>query len=131
MGQRVNVQYSIDIEVLPQEVNRLLLSAFMKLEEVTKTTTIDNVLSLEAIEKIDDIRTSLADVDYMLNDIGNIINGYVAYKTQKDTPATTVASEQPQEQDSADHFGIEDKIARFKDAMAAVASEHDEVSTPR
>ena len=36
MGQRINIQYSINMESLPQEVNRLLRGAFMKLEEITK-----------------------------------------------------------------------------------------------
>ena len=79
MNQRVNIQYSVDLEQLPQEVSRLLGIAFTKL----RTTTTDGpdgvvnngeILSLASVETISTLRKSLAEVDYMLEDVTNIIN---------------------------------------------------------
>jgi len=38
----------------------------MKLEEITKTTAIDNVLSLAATREIEKVRLTLIDVDHAL-----------------------------------------------------------------
>tara|TARA_Y100000310_G_C20637852_1_gene792193 strand:+ start:768 stop:1157 length:390 start_codon:yes stop_codon:yes gene_type:complete len=128
MGQRVNIQYSIDIEKLPEEVNRLFLGAFMKLEEIIKTTKIEEILSLETLKEVDDIRVALADVDYALSDINNIINGYVAFVTQKNTPPEPEIVETEPSNNGEQNNEFEEKLARFKEAMKSV--DQDEVAPP-
>ena len=126
MGQRVNIQYSIDIEKLPEEVNRLFLGTFMKLEEIIKTTKIEEILSLETLKEVDNIRVTLADVDYALNDINNIINGYVTFVTQKNAPPEPEIVETEPPNNGEQNNDFEEKIARFKEAMKAV--DQDEVA---
>jgi hypothetical protein len=127
MTQRINIQYSINMESLPQEVNRLLRGTFMKLEEITKTTAIDNVLSLAATREIEKVRLTLIDVDHALNDINNLINGYLAYETQKNiSQATDTDETENTEQSNSGEF--EEKVARLQEAIAA--AKENEVPTP-
>ena len=79
MGQRISIQYSIDIDNLEDEVIRLLNKSFSELDKLSKIT-IKNPLSLSAIKDVDDLRHGLANVDAALQDISAIVNGYVAYK---------------------------------------------------
>jgi hypothetical protein len=83
MPQRVNIQYSIDVEDLPTEVERLLQTAYGNLASLEELCVHDPpALSLGTVERIDHIRQRLADIDYMLNDVSTIVNGYIAYKAQ-------------------------------------------------
>lgn len=79
MGQRISIQYSIDIDDLEDEVVRLLNKSFGELNKLSKTT-IKDPLSLSTIESVDNLRLGLANVDAVLQDISAIVNGYVAYK---------------------------------------------------
>ena len=83
MNQRVNIQYSVNIDDLGDEVSRLMCDAFEKLNKVNDDAVAptSDVLSLQIIQKIDKIRHDLSDVDIKLSDAINIINGYVAYKS--------------------------------------------------
>ena len=79
MGQRISIQYSIDIDDLEDEVVRLLDKSFGELDKLSKTT-IKDPLSLSTIEDVDSLRRGLANVDAALQDVSAIVNGYVAYK---------------------------------------------------
>tara|TARA_R100001082_G_C4282016_1_gene124294 strand:+ start:239 stop:553 length:315 start_codon:yes stop_codon:yes gene_type:complete len=83
MGQRINIQYSIDIDDLQDEVDRLFNKSLNKLNNLSKLA-FDNPLSLGASQGIDDIRAGLADVDATLHDLQGIINGYISYKTKSE-----------------------------------------------
>ena len=85
MGQRISIQYSIDIDNLEDEVVRLLNKSFSELNKLSKTN-IKDPLSLSTIEDVDNLRLGLANVDAVLQDISAIVNGYVAYKV---TPPDT------------------------------------------
>jgi len=84
MGERVNIQYSVDIEDLGEEVCRLICGAFENLNTVSAAITPpeDNVLSLQTIQQLDEIRQQLGEIDNKLSDVVNIVNGYVSYKSQ-------------------------------------------------
>ena len=84
MGERVNIQYSVDIEDLGGEVCRLICGAFENLNTVNTAIDppVDNVLSLQTIQQIDEVRQQLADIDIRLGDAVGLINGYVSYKSQ-------------------------------------------------
>jgi len=87
MKQRVNIQYSIDLEELPVEVKRLLGIAFTKLRATTTDGSdgiLENkeLLSLGTLETLSSLRKSLAEVDYALEDVTNIINGYISFKSR-------------------------------------------------
>ncbi len=87
--ERVNIQYSIDWEELPTEVYRLLAraneiysedlnKAAAELAKINKKTA----LSLETLTSIDVTRKKLAAMDYALNDVADIVNGYLHFKVQ-------------------------------------------------
>jgi len=93
LNQRVNIQYSIDIEELPTEVQRLLAKArklnseldeksFRSLSDISQGRT----LSLKTLEEIDVVRKKIAAVDYVLNDACSIINGFLDFKLREAQP---------------------------------------------
>lgn len=115
MGQRVNIQYSVELDDLQEEVNRLFGKAIIELEKVCPVggTPIVN-LGTEGMDKVDALRRKLAKVDIMLGDIQNIINGYVRFKTVPQTP-----QEFEQTSDELEVEQLEDKLAKFKEMLDA------------
>jgi hypothetical protein len=95
MGQRINIQYSIDVDDLEMEVSRLMDKANAELLKLTNFNS-DDLLSLKSLESIDELRKGLASVDAALQDVSAIVGGYVAYKASEKMP-------QPQ------HVDIEEK----------------------
>ena len=99
MDQRVNIQYSIDIEELPQEVSRLLEKSIKILSDLSsgdikKLSSFDerSLLSIACLEAIEETRQNLAAVDYVLNDVTNIVDSFIKYKTspqQEDKPPSS------------------------------------------
>ena len=76
--QRVNIQFSIDIEELPNEIERLVSKFGDELEE---TSTIyselsEDVISIAGLDEISKLRISLARADHILDDISKITNDY-------------------------------------------------------
>ena len=82
MGQRISIQYTIDIDDLENEVERLLKKTFNKLNALSDFQ-VSSRLSLGAIEDIDEIRQELSSIDATLQDATAIIAGYVKYKSKK------------------------------------------------
>jgi len=90
MGQRINIQYTVDVDDLPREVGRLLEKAFDDYQMLQVECRRDNTLttlSYDMVEKIERIRITLATIDHLLNDSSNIISGYLGYKAQQEAPA--------------------------------------------
>ena len=90
MKQRVNLQYSIDIEQLPRETHRLFLSAHKYLSESLEIISAadesdTDVLTVEYLNTIDRIRTSMMNADYVLSDVQNIIKGYLGHISSENT----------------------------------------------
>ena len=83
MGQRINIQYSIDIDDLEKEVNRLLSLAIATLKTLPDDCISQkDTLSFNIVKDIDSLRQKLATVDFTLRDISNIVSAYVAYEAQ-------------------------------------------------
>jgi len=104
MGERVNLQYTIELEDLSMEVSRLLTEAHTQLDVVSipQPNNEPEVLSLRTLENVDDIRQRLAKLDYCLRDINNIIGAYINYRTAlsqeaepTDTDEGVMVSENP------------------------------------
>ena len=92
LEERVNIQYSIDIDELPQEVERLIGKACCALEDVCendmqKASKSADSLSLSTLTSVEQIRKKLAAVDYILNDVAQIVNGFISFKVQENTQA--------------------------------------------
>lgn len=115
MGQRVNIQYSVEIDELQDEVNRLFGNAMIELKNTQPAgSALVAKLGTDGIDKIESIRHKLAKVDIMLNDIQNIVEGYVRFKTQpppdREVPFQTNETE-------TDPSELQDKISKFKELL--------------
>ena len=123
MGQRINIQYSVDIDDLDIEVRRLMDEAherYSSLKDIYDNGR-NTMLSNEALERVDRIRLELAAMDHRLNDVVNIIAGYLHYKAQVNQPP-------PHEQPAESADALEARLNEFKSTMAAV---EDEISDQR
>lgn len=116
MGQRINIQYTVDVDDLPREVGRLLEKAFDDYQMLQVECRRDNTLttlSYDMVEKIERIRITLATIDHLLNDSSNIISGYLGYKAQQEAPAAL-----PPPVD-----GLEEKLNKFKEMLETTENE--------
>ena len=93
MSQIVNIQYSIDMQDLEGEVGRLLFRTINKLSTITKELETKSngakkrtLLSSELLEDITSTRENLATIDRGLQDVVDIISGYVSYKIDQASP---------------------------------------------
>ena len=84
MGQRISIQYSIDIDDLENEVERLLDKSFGELNKLS-SIEFSNPLSLDTVESIDAVRQRLAAIDVTLQDVTSIVSGYINFKTSQVT----------------------------------------------
>ena len=69
MRQRVNIQYSVELDELDKEVNRLFDNTGKKLAELTPCSFSYVPMDLSGIEMIDDLRQKLARIDIALGDV--------------------------------------------------------------
>ena len=117
MGQRVNIQYSVELEDLQDEVNRLFSGAISELQSLPHASL---KLGTEGLEKVDNFRQKLTKIDIMLGDVQNIIHGYVKFKTQvvpeREIPFQEVSDNLETEQ-------LEDRIMKFKEMLSAVPNQ--------
>ena len=113
MGQRVNIQYSIELDDLEEEVNRLYSGAITQLASLPHASI---NLGTEGLDKVDSFRQKLAKVDIMLGDVQKIIQGYVRFKTQpppeREPPFQQTSDELEVEQ-------LEEQIRDFKEFIVA------------
>ena len=84
MSQRVNIQYSVELDKLPDTVSALYDSAMLRMKKLNnKMLSFNSALDLEMIEQIDYIRLELTQVDIELADIDRIVKGYIQFKTEE------------------------------------------------
>jgi len=125
MGQRINIQYSVDIDELPREVGRLLESAFNEyqlLQVDCRFDTSDATMSYKTVERLDCIRLALASIDHRLSDASKIIAGYLDYKAQETSEKGASAPAIP------DTTDLQTKLEDFKALMETAIPKEDEVS---
>jgi hypothetical protein len=134
MRQRVNIQYSIDLEELPWEVNSLISRASTKLVKASNTLSdihqrgaATSLLTLKAIKDISLLRESLANIDFILEDTTNIISGYINHTTKDNSQQELTQTAQPPQLDKASMENLQGMIEQFKQQIAT-PSETDEVS---
>ena len=107
LSDRINIQYSIDIDELPEELTRLLHKVEQESELLCKYNIPElsaihaaNVLSLNTLEKVDTLRRRLAAMDYILNDVDEIITGYLRFKVttaEQNPESPPVSLDEPEE----------------------------------
>ena len=112
MGERVNIQYSVDIDNLGDEVCRLIGDAYENLNRVNDTAVVpaSNVMSLQTIKEIDDMRHDLSKINDRLTDALNIINGYIGYQSDLITQQS-LASHADQQMGQAEEEEAEEPSA--------------------
>ena len=121
MGQRVNIQYSVELDDLQNEINRLFANAIMQLDKVQPVGGAPIVkLGTDGLEKLDQIRQSLTKVDIMLGDVQNIIEGYVRFKTQS-PPEREIPFQQTSDELEVEQ--LEEQIKEFKEFIVANATQ--------
>ena len=133
MGQRINIQYSIDEDELPANVVRLLLNALTQLKDASAVDdlieeTADTVMTLDTVHKIDTLRQKLGQIDFMLADVNNLLTSFINYQTR---PAT---EEQPQpppheELPAQSLHDLQEKIDLFRQNLATEPPADNEVSS--
>ncbi len=101
--QRINIQYSISMEELPNEVHRVYNKSLEQLKniQIPELDTTE-LLNSTATKMIDEARQQLAKADLMLADVQSIINSYVEYElslsaqaSQQDAQAPDIVHENP------------------------------------
>jgi hypothetical protein len=81
MGQRVRIQYSVELSQLQKEVNRLYKTILEESNYLIRCKDSPEIkLDTHGLEKIHSLRESLARMDIMLDDLQQIIEGYIHYK---------------------------------------------------
>ena len=123
MGQRVNIQYSVELSDLDSEVNRLFDLVIEDLEAIATGWGQGNnvVLDLSGIQMIDEVRQTLARADVALGDIQKIVQGYVQFKS-----APPQQEEVPDLPSEAEELELQQKIARFKEMLSEVPNQESE-----
>ena len=133
MGQRVNLQYTVDIDELPKETSRLILKAHQLskdcsciLSELSDDTDILTMDNLECVEKA---RLTLMNIDYALQDIQNIIRGYIAHKSGiNEEPQQDVPHASLYEPGEIDLDNLESHINNFKQAFEQSAEINNDIA---
>ena len=122
MSQRVNIQYTIEMSELGAETTRLLDRSYNRIHEIsTRLEVADDVLSLATLQEIDALRQDLAKIDYRLNDIANIIDGYLKFST-----SSSESSQTPDMQSAiASAATLEEKLQEFKQSLASPDADSD------
>ena len=123
MGQRINIQYSVDIDDLDIEVRRLMDEAHERYSSLKELCSNGGTatLSSEMLANIDHFRLELSAIDHQLNDVTNIISGYLHYKAQE-----SLAQQAPQQ--SAPAAAADNLEAKLEDFKLVTDAGENEVS---
>ena len=124
--QRVNIHYSVGMEQLPKEMRVFLEKVKLKIdhsskemEQILNSYMEGEVMTMKCMENLERIRGQLTDTDYLLNDVTNIISGFLNYKLQeKQSPEETAIDPKPNMRGpliSAEE--LEEKISEFKETL--------------
>jgi len=86
---RVNISYSIELEDVPEEVCKLLASERKEQEKVLiEYTNIASMVNagdlISAIQRVDEVRKTMGKLDARLQDVVNIVSGFVQVNNQKE-----------------------------------------------
>ena len=124
MRQRVNIQYSVELEDLQKEVNRLFANAIKELDVVSPIGGNPPLkLGTDGLDKLEHIRLHLAKIDIMLGDVQKIIEGYVRFKTQPPPEREIPFQQMPDEPEVGQ---LEEQIAKFKEMFSAKSDQESE-----
>ena len=101
---RVNITYSVDLDDVPSEVNRILEEC----EQLFRAAhgTLDQIIvrdPLSIIQELDTVRKNLAAIDLKLDDSMSILGGYVqAMAVKPEQEQRAIRGDQPEHAEEAD-----------------------------
>ena len=82
MTQRVNIQYSIEVDKLQETVDYLYEKILKRIGNLhNNIVETSSYIDVSLIDEIDQLRREMAQIDIQLADIDRIVKGYVAYKS--------------------------------------------------
>ena len=79
LGERITLSFSIDIDKLSYEINRLHDELSKSLQALSHTKRPKDVLSIKSLKQLESLRSSLSDAEYRVIDLENIIKSYLQY----------------------------------------------------
>ena len=82
---KVNLQFSVDIDRVPDEIGRLLYKLSMELKTISDEIALVDIIDgnpYYASKQVDEVRKSLVPIDIALEEVQGIIVGYQAALTQ-------------------------------------------------
>tara|TARA_Y100001937_G_C7131524_1_gene337688 strand:+ start:2093 stop:2515 length:423 start_codon:yes stop_codon:yes gene_type:complete len=132
MGQRVNIQYTIDLDELPDETRKLIKRAVAPLDEakqcLREIQECDDTLSTGTLDCVDQIRQKLMNVDYVLQDVQNIVKGYLAHVSGVNEKAepTSQTEDMYGLPPSVDMDDLEKRLNNFKDTFSGLENANNE-----
>ena len=89
MLKRVNIQYTIDLEELPNEIDRIYANAKNVFQDISlPSESGKEILTAEVLKKLDDARKKLTYLDHILSDVSGIVGSYVEYEISTLTTKT-------------------------------------------
>ena len=118
MTQRVNIQYSVELDKLGDTVELLYDKTRLRMKQLNDSMLgLNSGLDLEMIDQIDCIRLELAQIDTELADIDRIVKGYLRLKVPvEDLLQETIDDQQvrpsPSEQDEYPAIFIQHRVPK-------------------
>ncbi len=84
MLNRVNIQYSINLDDLPDEVDRIYNNAREILSQISlPNQSGQELLTSETLKQLDDTRKKLTSLDHILGDVAGIVGSFVEYEVSQ------------------------------------------------
>ena len=88
MSQRVNIQYSVEVDDLQETIDYLHNRVIKRIDRLNQSMSgSSSFIDLGYIEEIDKVRLKLAQIDIELSDLDRIIKGYMSFKMNSDEVA--------------------------------------------
>jgi len=127
MSQRVSITYSLNIEDVPHEANRLFKSCHADLislgKRVQKEWKADEGCA-ELIDNIEGVREELQALYLRLADVTTIMGGYLAWEAQQAPPPIEEAEAEEEEDPTALAVGeLEQRLQSLKESLAPPGSD--------
>ena len=92
--KRVSIQYSIEFDDLPNEVDRIYSNAKDLLKHIKLPNAKEkNILTSSTLRDIDEARKKLTCLDHILNDVAGIVGSYVEYEVSEHNKNSTKSPE--------------------------------------
>ena len=113
---RVNIQYSIDTEELPEMARQLVDKGIeaVNMDALENLAQAEDLLTLDMAQSIDRLRQSLAITDTLFQDAHNIIMGWLHYQS-----APNSSERAPPSTSAIGAEELQEKLAAFKESLAA------------